>query len=197
MDQLIPRPNRAPLWAVLLAAAAYTILRMAGYGILEVGLAGFLLALALYLLIDWAIEKRSAERTRENESAQEDLKIMKEVKLLTPEQLEQLKDLRIIRQHLFPAMGPAKHTWAFQESMTAIPQHFTTEEVISVWQNCTPDYFVAVSTWDDGTRRRNLAELLYRKWNRDGYLLPATGNRPARWIGDGYELARKELEDAR
>lgn len=194
---LIQRPNRAPLWAVLLVVCAYAILRLAGTGIFEVGLCCFLVALALYLMIDWSISRRSEERAREYEAAAEDLHIIQELRSMTPEQLAQIKETRIIREHLFPAIGPVEHTWGFMPGLNAPAERYTSEEVFAVWAVCTPEQFAPLSTWDDGTRRRNCARAMHDRWRYNGYLYPATGNRPALWCEGGYEKARKELEDAR
>jgi len=194
---LLPRPNRAPLWAVLLVGLAYTILRLGGYGILEVGLAGMLVALALYLMIDWSISRRSEERTREYEAAAEDLRIIQEMRMMTPEQLAQIKETRIIREHLFPAIGAVEHTWGFMPGLNSPAERYTSAEVFAVWAVCTPECFAPLSTWDDGTRRRNCAKAMHDRWRLNGYLYPATGNRPALWAEGGYDKAKEELEGSR
>jgi len=194
---LYPRRSYSPAFAVALLGAAYAIIKLAGTGILEVGLAGMLVALAGYLVADWSISKRSEERAREYEAAQEDVKVLQELRMFTPEQLSQLREMRIIRRHLMPAIGPATHLWNFQSSMNAPGMEFTTEEVLAVWAVCTPEYFAPLSTWDDGTRRRNCAKAMHDRWYHAGYLIPANGNRPAVWSGEGYDRAREELEGSR
>jgi hypothetical protein len=194
---IFPRPNYSPVGAVALLGAAYALIKFVGFGLMEVGLAAMLIGLALYLMIDWSIARRSEERTREYEASQEDVKVLQELRMFAPEQLEQLKEMRIIRRHLMPAVGPARHLWNFQSSMNAPGMEFETSEVMAVWAVCTPDNFAPLSTWDDGTRRRNCAKAMHDRWYHEGYLIPATGNKPAVWKDNGWDKAREELEGAR
>lgn len=191
---LYPRRSYSPIGAVALLVAAYGLIKLAGTGILEVGLAGMLVALAGYLVADWSISKRSEERAREYEAAAEDLHIIQELRQYTPEQLEQIRELRIIRMRLLPAYGEAKLLWNLQDSMSAPSTLYSSEEVRDVWNACSPSQFVPVSTWDDGTRKRAIANVLLTRWVGAGLLVRPTGNRPAQWTSDdAYDKAFKDL----
>jgi hypothetical protein len=86
-------------------------------------------------------------------------------------------------------MGVRQDYW----TVYAGSRKYQEDDIAAVWEVCTEECFAPISTWPEGTVRRILATELCQHWLTLRLLNPAAGPYPAKWVRDGYELAREEL----
>lgn len=190
-----PRPNRGPLYALILIGGAYALLRFVGRGVLEVGLAVAFVVGAVVCVMDWWFANRSSERTRElaEEARTEDVLLMESFARMTPEQIQSLQETRVMWRHVYPAYGDARHVATFPASMNQPAEDFTLTEISAVMGVCTETSFPPLSTWSEGSRLRKCADAIYRYGLARNWLNPWAGPNPASWREGGYEHMRNAL----
>lgn len=190
---IFPRPNRGPLWAVLLIALSGIVLEVFGYDLMSLGVTFILILLAAILVADWFIEKRVRNEIDLNTSRHEGVRELELLRMMTPEQIEAAHEARVVRRHVFNGDGP-KHDWYFPDGTSRAPELFKTEEVRAVWLVCTEWGFAPLSTWNDETRNRKCATAMMYHFLYRGYIdREPNGNKPALWRTGGYEAAAKAL----
>lgn len=190
---LYSKPNLGMIWAILLLVATGAMLKVFGMGVIEMGAALILILFAFVLAADWFTHRLIQARLRVIEASQEDLQITRLLMAMPPSVLESLQESRIIRQHVL-GWGEVKDEYIFPASMhDPNPQRFKAEDVAAIWRVCTPEGFAPVSTWGDETIRRQCAMALVNRFVGYGWMTPAAGNQPAKWIGSGYAKAERAL----
>lgn len=187
---IINRPHYGLIGAVALLLMAGAVARYLGPGIIEYGLAGMLTLLAGVCTLDWWFRERALEAEALILAEQEDLEITRLLAMMPPDVLASLQESRIVREHVI-GWGEVREEWVFPASMNdSHPLRCSVEDITAVWGACTPEGFAPVSSWGDGTKRRQCALAMVNRFSQKGWLRPAAGNQRAQWVGNGYEQAR-------